>query len=163
MHGTKIGLVDYISRHQNQKAKKCFCIIDIHPSHVHKHDSHLSLAPRNHIANTSGNFNSLKYAYPASQIPITSSLAKQNSTHCKQSFQNRNELTLATRETQFYSILIQRAKFIWDKEHENSFKDINCERHGKQSLKPKTRNACKMRRISFRSRGRYGTINRWWV
>ena len=43
----------------------------------------------------------LKYAYPASQILITTSLAKQNSTHCKQLFQNRNEFTLAMRETQF--------------------------------------------------------------
>ena len=31
---------------------------------VHKHDFHLSPAPRNKIANTSDSFNSLKYAYP---------------------------------------------------------------------------------------------------
>ena len=36
-----------------------------------------------------------------SQIPFTTFLAWKNSTYCKQSFQNRNELTLATRETQF--------------------------------------------------------------
>ena len=72
-----------------------------HAKQVHKHDSHLSPAPRNHIVNTSGNFNNLKYAYPASQLPITTSLAKQNTTHCKQSFRNRNELSFATSETQF--------------------------------------------------------------
>ena len=138
--GAKMGLVDYISRHPNQNAKKVSAydeefivaqlkfisasvnslnlkpnesavhfnkliqthdrahqftpkfeariitinLINIHPNRVHKHDSPLLLAPRNHIANTSGNLNNLKYAYPASQIPITTSLAKQNSTHCKQ-------------------------------------------------------------------------------
>ena len=72
-----------------------------HAKRVHNHDSYLSPAPRNHIANTSGNLNNFSYGYPASKIPINTSLAKQNTTHCKKFFQNRNELSLAKRETQF--------------------------------------------------------------
>ena len=76
-------------------------LISTHAKRVHKHDSYLSPTPRNHFANTSGNFNNLKYAYLASQIPINNSLAKQNTTHYKQSFQNQNELSLAKPETHF--------------------------------------------------------------
>ena len=43
----------------------------------------------------------MKYTYPASQIPNNTSLAKRNTIHCKQSFQNRNEISFATREFQF--------------------------------------------------------------
>ena len=152
-----MGLVDYISRHPNQKAKNVSAydeefivakiklisasvislnlksnesdvqfnviiqahdpahqitpkfeatinvinLISTHAKRVHKHDSYLSPASQKHIAKTSDNFSNLKYAYPASQISINTSLAKQNTTQCKQSFENRNELSLATRETQF--------------------------------------------------------------
>ena len=153
----KSGLVDYISRHPNQKTKKVSAyeeeflvaklklisasvnslniksnestvqfnkiiqahahahqitskfettinaihLISTRTKRVHKHVSYLSPVPRNRIAITSGNFNNLKKTYPASQIPINISLAKQNTTHCKQSFQNRNAISLATRETHF--------------------------------------------------------------
>ena len=72
-------------------------LISTHATRVHEHDSQLSLAPRNQIAITRGNFSNLKYAYPASQVPINTSLAKQNTNHFKQPFQTRNELSLATR------------------------------------------------------------------
>ena len=74
--------------------------ISTNAKRVRKHDSYLSTGSRNHIQNTSGNFNKLKYAYLASQMPINTSLAKQITTRCKQSYCNRNELSLATRETQ---------------------------------------------------------------
>ena len=57
-------------------------LISTHATRVHKHHSHLSLAPRNQIANISGNSNISNYAYPALQKPINTSLAKQNTTHC---------------------------------------------------------------------------------
>ena len=82
-------------------------LISTHAKRVHKHDSYLSPAPRNHIAITSGNFNNLKNTYPASQIPINISLAKQNTTHCKQSLQNRNAVSLATPETHFANCKFQ--------------------------------------------------------
>ena len=153
----KIGLVDHISRHSNQKAKKisaydkefivaklklnyasvnslslkptesaiplnklvqardpahqitpkfeatnnAIILISTHATRVHKHDSHLSPAPPNQIANTSSTFNNLKYAYLALQLPMSTSLAKRNTTHCKQSCQNWNEMSLATCENQF--------------------------------------------------------------
>ena len=75
--------------------------ISTHATRVHKHDYYLSPAPPNQIIITSCNFNNLKYAYPASQIPLNTSLAKGNATQCKQSFQNRNEKCLARRETHF--------------------------------------------------------------
>ena len=72
-----------------------------HATRVNKYDSHLSSAPGNQISNTSSFFNKSKYAYTASQVPINTSLAKRNTTHCKQSGQNWNEMSPATCKTQF--------------------------------------------------------------
>ena len=41
-----------------------------HATRVHNHDYYLSPALRSQITNTICNFNNLKYAYPASQMPI---------------------------------------------------------------------------------------------
>ena len=76
-------------------------LIRKHATRVHKHDYHLSPAPRNQITNNSYNFNNLKYAYPALQIPPNTSLAKRIATQCKQFFQNRNEKYITRRETHF--------------------------------------------------------------
>ena len=55
----------------------------------------------NSFKNTSCNLNNLKYAYPASQIPLKTSLAKRKLIQFKQSFHNRNEKFYARRDTQF--------------------------------------------------------------
>ena len=70
-------------------------LLSTHATRVLKHDSYLSPAPRSQITNTSCIFNNLMYAYPALQIPNNTSLAKRNTTPCKQSFQNPNEMYLA--------------------------------------------------------------------
>ena len=76
-------------------------LISAHASRVHKHDYFLSPAPQNQITNNRCNLKSLKYANPSSKIPINTSLAKRNTTQCKQSFHNWNDMYLAKRETQF--------------------------------------------------------------
>ena len=53
------------------------------------------------FTNTSFNSNKIKYAYPASQIPINTSLAKQNSTQFKQSSQNLSEKHFERLDTHF--------------------------------------------------------------
>ena len=92
-------MIPHIKSHLNLRLHKAKNLISKHATRVHKHDSHLSLAPLNQIANIIGYFNNLEYAYPVSQIPNNTSLTKQNTTRYKHSFQNRNELSLATRET----------------------------------------------------------------
>ena len=67
-------------------------LVGTHATRVLKQDSYLSPAPRSQITNTSCKFNSLIFAYPASQIPNNTSLAKRNTTQCKQSFQKWNEM-----------------------------------------------------------------------
>ena len=69
---------------------KAINLISTHAKHVHTHNSHLSLAQQNHTTINSNILNDLKYAYPASQIPLKTSPAEQNRTHCEQFFQNRN-------------------------------------------------------------------------
>ena len=104
-------MISHIKSHQKLISTPANC--------VYKLDSHLSPAPGNHIANTSGNFNILN-AYPASQIPITTLPAKQNTTHCKQSFQNRNEFSAATREAQF-----TQSKFPPSRRHSTNVSNIH--------------------------------------
>ena len=124
MPGAKMVLIDNISRHQNEKAKKAnddefivtklklisapvnllnlqssqsaphlqtllqthdpapqntsksepttkaINLISKVATNAHKHDSYLFPAPRNQLTDSSCNSNNLKYAYPASQIPI---------------------------------------------------------------------------------------------
>ena len=74
-------------------------LISTHANRVHKHCYYLSPALR--TLYTSCNFNTSKYSYSASQIPIIISLAKRNTNQCKQSFQNRNGKYLAKQETHF--------------------------------------------------------------
>ena len=66
-------------------------LISTQATRVHKQDLYLSRKPRNQATNTRCNAKNCKYALPASRIPIKTSLAKRNTTHCKQSFQNRND------------------------------------------------------------------------
>ena len=155
--GAKMGLVDYISRHPNQKAKKVSAydedfivtklkpisasvgsldlnnskpasqlhkliqahdpahqitpknealdkainLISTHAARVHKRDYNVSLATLKQATNTNPNLSNSKYAYPASRLPINTSLAMRNTFYCKQPFQNWNDSYLAKRETQF--------------------------------------------------------------
>ena len=46
-------------------------LINTHAKRVHKHVSYLSPAPRNHIANVSGNFNNLKKSYSRRSYQLT--------------------------------------------------------------------------------------------
>ena len=79
---------------------KAINLISTHAARVHKHDYYNSPFPRKLVSNTNYNINNLKYADPASQISLHTSLAKRNTNNRKQLFQNWNELTLAPRGTQ---------------------------------------------------------------
>ena len=46
-------------------------LISTHAKRVHKHFSYLPPAPRNHIANVSGNFNNLKISYSRRSYQLT--------------------------------------------------------------------------------------------
>ena len=58
-------------------------------------------AMQNQVTNTSRNLNKSKYAYRASQIPVSTPLAKPISRQFKQFFQNRKEKYFAERDTHF--------------------------------------------------------------
>ena len=79
---------------------KAMNLISTHAARVYKNDYYNFPAQRNLASNTNCVLNILKYADPVSQIPLHTSLAKRNTTNREQLFQNRNELTLAPRETQ---------------------------------------------------------------
>ena len=79
---------------------KAINLIRTHAARLYKHDYYNSPAPRKLASNANCNLNNLKYADPASQIPLQTSLAKRNTNNREQLFQNWNELTLAPRETQ---------------------------------------------------------------
>ena len=73
-------------------------LISTHAAHLHKRDYYISVAPPKQATNRK--LRNSKYAYPASQIPINTSLARRNTTCCCQSLQNWNERYLAKREPQ---------------------------------------------------------------
>ena len=66
-----------------------------------RHDYYFFHVPQNQFTNTSCNSNNLKSAYPASQIPINTPLAEQNSTQFKPCFQNQNEKRFARHDLHF--------------------------------------------------------------
>ena len=63
-----------------QATNNAISLISTHAKRVIKHDSQLSLELQNQTTNNSNKLNNLKFAYPASQIPLNTSLAKQNTT-----------------------------------------------------------------------------------
>ena len=60
-----------------------------------------SLASRNQATNTNRNLSISKFEYPASRMSINTSLARRNTTYCKQPFLNCYDSYLAKREIQF--------------------------------------------------------------
>ena len=58
----------------------------------------MRLAPRKPASSTNRNLGYLNYVDPESQLPLNTSLARRNTSKCKQSFQNRNGKYLAKRE-----------------------------------------------------------------
>ena len=65
-------------------------LLSAHAKRVRKHNYSISLAPRKPASNTNSNLSNLKYLDPASQLPLNTSLARRNTSKCKQSFQIRN-------------------------------------------------------------------------
>ena len=72
--------------------------ISTHATQVREHLFGLSLAKRNHASNSNYQLNNLKYASPASQNLVYTSLALQNTSNIKQLNQIRNKVTYAQRE-----------------------------------------------------------------
>ena len=70
--------------------------------HVFSH----SLAPRNHASNSIYQLNNLKYAPLASQNPLSTPLALQNTSNNKQLIQIRNKVTYAQRKHQITQLQI---------------------------------------------------------
>ena len=71
-------------------------------NHLQAHATHLSPAKQNPLVNTSYIASDSKYVYPASQIPINTTLAKRNPLQFKHSFQIQKAKFYAGRETKFY-------------------------------------------------------------
>ena len=65
-----------------ESTSKAINLISSLGTRVHERDYYSSPAPRNQVKNTSNNVNILKSAYPGTQIPIDTSLAKRNAAQC---------------------------------------------------------------------------------
>ena len=74
--------------------------ISTHATRVNEHVFSKSLAPRKQASNSICELSNLKYAIPASQSPIHTSLALQNTNKSKQLIQIRNKTAFAQREPQ---------------------------------------------------------------
>ena len=74
--------------------------ISTHATRVSEHVFSNSLAPRDQASNSICQLNNLKYVTPASQNPLCTSLALQNTSNSKQLVQIRNKVTFAQREHQ---------------------------------------------------------------
>ena len=72
--------------------------INTRATQVREHVFGNSLAPRNHASNSICQLNNLKYVTLASQSPLCTSLALQNTSNYKQLIQIRNKVTYAQRE-----------------------------------------------------------------
>ena len=75
--------------------------ISTHATRVSEHVFSSSLAPRDQAWNSICRLNNLKYVTPASQNPLCTSLALQNTSNSKQLLQIKNKVTFAQREHQF--------------------------------------------------------------
>ena len=74
--------------------------ISTHATRVREHKFSNSLAPRDQAPNIISRLNDLKYVTPASQNPLCTSLALQNTSNSKQLLQIRNKVIFAQREHQ---------------------------------------------------------------
>ena len=74
--------------------------ISTHATRVNEHVFSNSLAPRKQASNSICELNNLKYAIPASQSPIDTYLALQNTNKSKHLIQIRNKVAFAQRESQ---------------------------------------------------------------
>ena len=84
--------------------------INTRATRVREHVFGNSLAPRNHASNSICQLNNLKYATLASQNPLCTSLALQNTRNNKQLIQIRNKVTYAQREHSFTQLQIPPIK-----------------------------------------------------
>ena len=80
--------------------------ISTHAAQVCEHVFSHSLAPRDHTSNYSFQLNNLKYAPLASQNPLSTSLALQNTSNNKQLIQIRNKVTYAQHKHQITQLQI---------------------------------------------------------
>ena len=83
-----------------ESSSKSINSISTHATHVNELVFSNSLAPRKHASNNICELNNLKYATPASQSPIDTYLALQNTNKSKQLIQIRNKVAFAQRESQ---------------------------------------------------------------
>ena len=91
--------------------------------HVFSH----SLAPRNHTSNSSYQLNNLKHAPLASQNPLSTPLALQNTGNNKQLVQIRNKVTYAQRKHQITQLQIPPIESHSEnnsKSHHSEFKSV---------------------------------------
>ena len=79
---------------------KAINLISTHAVRVCKHIYYNSPAQRNLVSNSTRNLNNLKFVGSASQNPLNTTLAQQNTSKSKQLFQIRIGLALAPREPQ---------------------------------------------------------------
>ena len=98
----KIEASDYVSQITPKVDTNIKSINSIraHANRVSEHVFSNSLAPRKHASNSICELNNLKYAIPASQSPIHTTLALQNTTKSKQLIQIRTKVAFAQRESQ---------------------------------------------------------------
>ena len=85
---------------KNEANNKAINLISAPATRVCKHVYYTSPAPRKLASNTNCNLNNLNYVAPASQSPLNTSLAQQNTSKSKQLIQIPNELALAQCEPQ---------------------------------------------------------------
>ena len=85
---------------KNEANNKAINLNSTHAARVCKYVYHNSPARRKLAWNYSSNLNNLKYVGAASQNPLNTSLAQQNTSKGKQLFPIRNGLALAPREPQ---------------------------------------------------------------
>ena len=86
--------------HKIEANNKVINLISTHAARVCKHVYYNSPAQRKLASNTNRNLNIIKYVDSASQKPLNTSLAQQNTSKNKQLFQIWNGLALAPREPQ---------------------------------------------------------------
>ena len=65
---------------QTEAIDMAISLFGIHAAGVHKHDYYISPATRKQATNINSNLGISKYAYTASQMPINTSIARQNTT-----------------------------------------------------------------------------------
>ena len=98
----KIEAHDFISqiKPKVESSTKSINSISTHATRVNEHVFSNSLAPRKQASNSICEINNLKHATTASQSPIDTYLALQNTNKSKQWIQIRNKVAFAQRESQ---------------------------------------------------------------